>query len=51
MKLKFDVVGKHQPDPFIFEGGGKLYLYVTVKWDGMSRDGIRAFCFTIFRRE
>ena len=31
MKLKFDVVGKHQPDPFIFEDGGKLYLYVTAK--------------------
>ena len=29
MKLKFDVQGKHQPDPFIFEDGEKLYLYVT----------------------
>lgn len=29
MKLKFDVAGKHQPDPFIFEDGGRLYLYVT----------------------
>ena len=29
MKLKFDVTGKHQPDPYIFEDGGKLYLYVT----------------------
>ena len=29
MKLKFDVVGKHQPDPYIFEDGGRLYLYVT----------------------
>ncbi|MBO5701493.1 MAG: family 43 glycosylhydrolase [Clostridia bacterium] len=29
MKLKFDVVGKHQPDPYIFEDNGKLYLYVT----------------------
>ena len=29
MKLNFDVVGKHQPDPFIFEDGDKLYLYVT----------------------
>ena len=29
MKLKFDVSGKHQPDPFIFEDGGRLYLYVT----------------------
>jgi len=31
MKLHFDVTGKHQPDPFIFEDGGKLYLYVTAK--------------------
>ena len=29
MKLNFDVTGKHQPDPFVFEDGGKLYLYVT----------------------
>lgn len=29
MKLKFDVTGKNQPDPFIFEDGDKLYLYVT----------------------
>lgn len=29
MKLKFDVTGKHQPDPFIFEEGSKLYLYVA----------------------
>jgi hypothetical protein len=29
MKLKFDVEDKHQPDPFIFEDGEKLYLYVT----------------------
>lgn len=29
MKLKFDITGKHQPDPFIFEDGGKLYIYVT----------------------
>ncbi|MBO5313576.1 MAG: family 43 glycosylhydrolase [Clostridia bacterium] len=31
MKLKFDVIGKQQPDPFIFEDGGRLYLYVTAK--------------------
>lgn len=31
MKLQFDVTGKHQPDPFIFEDGGRLYLYVTAK--------------------
>jgi len=29
MKLLFDVKGRHQPDPFIFEDDGKLYLYVT----------------------
>ena len=29
MKLKFDVADKYQPDPFIFEDCGKLYLYVT----------------------
>ncbi len=29
MKLKFAVEGRHQPDPFIFEDEGKLYLYVT----------------------
>lgn len=29
MKLSFDVQGKFQPDPFIFEDNGKLYLFVT----------------------
>lgn len=29
MKMKFNVQGKTQPDPFIFEDEGKLYLYVT----------------------
>ncbi|MBQ9428967.1 MAG: glycoside hydrolase family 43 protein [Clostridia bacterium] len=29
MKLNFDVAGKGQPDPFIFEDNGKFYLYVT----------------------
>lgn len=29
MKLKFDVQGRTQPDPFIFEDAGKFYLYVT----------------------
>lgn len=29
MKLKFDKFGKTQPDPFIFEDGDKLYLYVS----------------------
>ena len=31
MKLLFDVVGKTQPDPFIFEDSGKYYLYVTAE--------------------
>ena len=29
MKLKFDVQGKAQADPYIFADGGKYYLYVT----------------------
>ena len=29
MKLQFDIPGKHQPDPFIFEDAGRFYLYVT----------------------
>ena len=29
MKLRFNVKGKTQPDPFIFEDGDKFYLYVT----------------------
>ena len=37
MKLKFDVNGKNQPDPFIFEDNGKLYLYVT------ASDGVEAY--------
>ena len=37
MKLKFDVQGKAQADPYIFEDGGKLYLYVT------ARDGVEAY--------
>ncbi len=32
MKLRFDVQGRTQPDPFIFENEGKFYLYVTAKW-------------------
>ena len=29
MKLLFDVTGRTQPDPFIFEDNGHFYLYVT----------------------
>ncbi|MBQ4051459.1 MAG: family 43 glycosylhydrolase [Oscillospiraceae bacterium] len=29
MKLKFDVTGRSQPDPFIFEDGGRFYIYAT----------------------
>ena len=31
MKLNFDVQGKTQPDPFIFEDGDRFYLYVTAE--------------------
>ena len=31
MKLTFDVANKTQPDPFIFEDGDDLYLYVTAE--------------------
>lgn len=37
MKLQFDVRGKSQPDPFIFEDDGKFYLYVT------AMDGVEAY--------
>jgi len=37
MKLKFNVGGRNQADPFIFEDDGKFYLYVT------ARDGIDAY--------
>ena len=36
MKLKFDVKGKTQPDPFIFEDEGKLYLFVTGGENGVE---------------
>ena len=38
MKLKFNVSNRTQPDPFIFEDNGKLYLYVT------AEDGVEAYC-------
>lgn len=37
MKLKFNVNGKCQPDPFIFEDGNMLYMYVT------ANDGVEAY--------
>lgn len=37
MKLKFDVSGRSQADPFIFEDNGKFYMYVT------GNDGIDAY--------
>lgn len=37
MKLKFDVQGRTQPDPFIFEDGGRFYLYVT------AGEGVEAY--------
>ena len=37
MKLRFDVVNKTQPDPFIFKDGDRFYLYVT------AMDGVEAY--------
>ena len=37
MKLKFNIEGKCQADPFIFEDEGKFYLYVT------AGDGLEAY--------
>ena len=37
MKLKFNVSGRTQPDPFIFEDNGKFYIYVT------ANDGVEAY--------
>jgi len=37
MKLKFNVLGKTQPDPFIFQDGDTYYLYVT------GNEGVRAY--------
>ena len=34
MKLRFDIQGKCQPDPFIFEDEGKFYLFAT-GWCGV----------------
>ena len=43
MKLKFDVLGKAQADPYIFEDNGKFYLYVTAK------NGVEAYsCDSLF---
>ncbi len=37
MKLQFTQPGRSQADPFIFEDGGKFYLYVT------AHDGVEAY--------
>lgn len=37
MKLKFDVRGRAQADPYIFEDNGRLYLYVT------AMNGVEAY--------
>ena len=29
MKLNFEVTGKTQPDPFIFEDDGRFFIYAT----------------------
>lgn len=39
MKLKFDLKDKKQPDPFIFEDGGKFYIYVS----GVGLSGVEAY--------
>lgn len=38
MKLHFDIPNKSQPDPYIFEDGGKFYLYVT------AGSGVECYC-------
>lgn len=37
MRSEFDVKGKTQPDPFVFEDGGKFYMYVT------ATEGVEAY--------
>jgi len=37
MKMKFNVTGRKQPDPFIFEDEGKFYMYVT------AGEGVEAY--------
>lgn len=37
MKLNFKETGRTQPDPYIFEDGGKFYLYVT------AANGVEAY--------
>lgn len=37
MKLQFDVEGKTQPDPYIFDDGDRLYLFVT------ADEGVEAY--------
>ena len=39
MKIKFNVNGKFQPDPFIFEDNGTLYMYVSA----MTGKGVEAY--------
>ncbi len=37
MKLSFDIRGKNQPDPFVFEDDGRFYMYVT------AYEGVEAY--------
>ena len=39
MKLNFNIQGKTQPDPFIFEENGRFYLYVS----GVGLSGVEAY--------
>ena len=43
MKMKFDAEGlrRTQPDPFIFEDGGKFYMYVSAMYES---EGVEAYC-------
>jgi GH43 family beta-xylosidase len=52
MKFKFDVEGRHQPDPYIFEDNGMYYLYVTggpgvEAYECESLDGVWRFKGTV----
>ena len=40
MKLRFDIEGKSQPDPFVFEDKGRFYMYVT------GAEGVEAYSAT-----
>ena len=49
MKLLFDVTGRTQPDPFIFEDDGHFYLYVTAL-PGVGRKTANVVLGNVFRK-